>query len=289
MLFDLRGRRRPSLSFFADPEGGGGGGGGEAGGGGGGSGDAGGKGKEGDIDAKVAAAVEEATSGLKRKNEAVIEERRKFKAQAEEAAQLLEGLGGTEGIERLQKMRVSLESTELGKLLAEGKHDDWHEQKTKALRADQTNQLKVKDDAYAELEGKYVAVSQRLKRKNLETEVHSACGVAGVLESARSDVMLNADVLFNEHPEYQGLVIQDKDEGVVFGKDGKTPKSITEWLAEQKATKRHWFPPSKGADASGNLSGGERETDLGEIRDVRDWREKRKKLGMGTGFGTENI
>lgn len=270
-------------------DGGGGGGGSDDGGGGGKGGDAGSKGKEVDIDAKVAAAVEEATAGLKRKNEAVIEERRKFKTAAEEATKVLEGLGGQEGIERLQKMRTSLESTELGKLLAEGKHDDWHEQKTKALRADHANQLQAKDDANIELQGKYDVVSQRLKRKNLETEVHAACGAAGVIESARSDVMLNADALFNEHPEYQGLVIQDRDEGVVFGKDGKTPKSITEWLAEQKATKRHWFPPSKGADASGNLSGGERETDLGEIRDMRDWREKRKKLGMGTGFGTENI
>lgn len=104
--------------------------------------------------------------------------------------------------------------------------------------------------------------------------------------------MLNADAMFTQSSEHKGMVIKDEDGGVVFGKDGKSPKTIVEWLEEHRDSghKRHWFGASKGAGADGNLRGGERaDEDLSEVTSVKDWRDKRKKLGMGSGFGTENI
>lgn len=289
MRFDLIGRRRPVLFFNDDPGGGGGGGGGgDPAGGGGGDPSGGGGGRAEDLQAQIDKAVEEATSGLKRKNDDLIRERRDAKSRLEEATKTLEGLGGEEGVARLVQLQQSLMKDELGRLLAEGKHEEWHEKKTKALRADHENQLQTLQEALDVKAKEVDAVSLRLRRKNLETDVHNACSACGVIDSARSDVLLYADTVFTEHEDYPGrLVIVDENEGVVFGKDGKTPKTMAEWLEDQKAERRHWFPASKGADAASNLHGGERAADLSEIAGVTDWREKRKKLGMKSGFGSD--
>ena len=236
--------------------------------------------------------VDEELASTRAHRDATIEEKRALKTRFDEIKKVVDDLGGQEGIERLSKLREALAKDELGKLLAEGKHDEWFDKKSKAQRADHANQLKVLREELDGIKSERDTTTLALKRKNLETEVLAACGAHKVLDDARSDVMLNADAMFTQDPEHKGMVIKDEDGGVVFGKDGKSPKTIVEWLEEHKDSgrKRHWFGASKGAGADGNLQGGERtEDDLGEVTSVKDWREKRKKLNMGSGFGTDNI
>ena len=87
------------------------------------------------------------------------------------------------------------------------------------------------------------------------------------------------------------LVMRDRDGGIEYGKDGKTPKTVQEWLQEQVERKRHWFPPSKGAGADTSVgAGGKREdVDLSDVSNVKDWRVAREKLGMKSGHGRDSF
>jgi len=245
------------------------------------------KGKE-ELKKLVDAAVLEATANLKEHNKKLIDEKKATDARNKELGDIIEKLGGSEGLERLSKMHESLQKDELGKLLSQGKHDEWFDQRTKALRADHEQVVKKRDEQIAKLTADRDGVADLLRRKVLETAVRAACTAGGVVDTAVDDVLLRAQVVFKHDPE-KGLVIRDeKDGGVVLGKDGKTPKSVGEWLEEQKATARHWFPPSKGGDATGNAGkGGGRpgEVDLGAVQSMDEYREARKKLGLGQGVG----
>lgn len=250
------------------------------------------KAKEGDskdeLKKLVDAAVEEATSGLKARNQKLIDEKREVDTRNKELAVILEKLGGADGLERLQKMHDSLQKDELGKLLSQGKHDEWFDQRTKALRADHAQVVQKRDEEIKKLTTERDAATEQLRRKVLETEVRAACTACGVVDTAVDDVLLRAQNVFKHHKE-KGIVLLDTDEGVVLGKDGKSPKSVSEWLGEQKEAARHWFPPSKGGDAQGGTAGnkGSKEPDLGNMS-MADYMAYRKKQGIGSGTSIEN-
>lgn len=280
----LRFMDRPSFMRFPEGDGGGGGGDGGEGGSGGGEGDG------DDIDSKVQKAVEEATSGLRKNRDDLIAEKRALKKQFEELNDVVTALGGGEGIKKLQVMKRTLEKDELGKLLAEGKTEDWFEKRAGAMRKDYEDKLKLASDQLEELKKERDGAVEQFRSQALESKVLSACAEAGVVDSAFDDVKAAAGALFKNDPEH-GLCIRDKEGSVVYGKDGKTPLTPLEWLGMQKEHKRHWWPPSQGAGATGGRggAGGSDEVDLSEVRDVGEWRKLREKMGMKSGVGTGSI
>lgn len=219
-----------------------------------------------DIEARIVKAVEEQVAGLKKTNEELKNEKTQMSSKFDTFSQAIEALGGidtlkglgtAETIKQMVEMRSRFEKDEQGKLLTEGRYDEWFDKRTDALRADHKNQLaQIQALAEQEKAGKDAA-EIALRKKVLETEVSSACSDAKVESSAWLDVQLRAQQVFTYDPERKRLVVRDADGGVVFGKDGKTPKSIREWLDEQKEVSRHWWPSSKGSGAGGSDRPGE--------------------------------
>lgn len=219
-----------------------------------------------EIDAKIRAAVEEQVAGLKKTNEELKNEKTAMASKLEQVSSAIESLGGLETlkglgnadtIKQMVEMRSRFDKDEQGKLLTEGRYDEWFDRRTEALRKDHQNQLtQLQTLAEQERQAKE-ATETTLRRKVLETEVSAACLDAKVESSAYLDVQLRAQQTFVYDPERKRLVLRDSDGGIVFGKDGKTPKSIREWLDEQKDVSRHWWPQSKGGGASGSNRPGE--------------------------------
>ncbi len=214
-----------------------------------------------ELEARIAKAVEEQVAGLKKTNEELKNEKTQVAAKLDSFSQAIEALGGidtlkglgnADTIKQMVEMRSRFEKDEQGKLLTEGKYDEWFDKRTDALRKDHQNQMaQLQTLAESERKGKEMA-EIALRKKVLETEVSSACGDAKVEPSAWLDVQLRAQQVFTYDPDRKRLVVRDSDGGVVFGKDGKTPKSIREWLDEQKDVSRHWWPSSKGGGAGGS-------------------------------------
>lgn len=242
-----------------------------------------------ELDRRVTERVEKELSGIRNKNSELITTNKELKKQHEEVIGRLEGLGGDEGIQRLQTMHENLMKDELGKLLAEGKHEEWFEAKVQAKDADHLSQVtKLTEELETARSEREVAVTA-YKDQVRTVAIGAACIKCKVVESAHDDVQRAAAEVFDNDPEH-GLVIRDKNNAVIFGKDGQTPKTPEEWLDEQVNERRHWFQPSGGVGAQSGLvrAGASNEVDLSAPGSVSEWREKRKKLGMGTGFGAHN-
>lgn len=203
------------------------------------------------IEAQIQAAVEQATQGLRQNRDQVLAEKRKLTEQFTALSNQLEALGGAEGIKRLTAMHDSLMKDELGKLLAEGKHDEWFERRTQALRGDYEQRVEALQKQLNEAAEGREAANTKLARTLLKTEVDAASVEAEVEKTALEDVRLAAEQVFTYDETIGKHVIQDENGVVLLGKDGQTPKTVLEWLEEQRQPRRHWFPPSQGAGANG--------------------------------------
>lgn len=266
-------------------EGGSGGGGSSAGGEGsvGGEGGTGGDGGSGgpDIAAQVAAAVEKETANLKEFNQKIIAEKRQLENDFKGLKGTLDKLGGDDGITSLLNMKKNLEKDEVGKLLAEGKHEDWFEKRAASLKRDHENQMKKLASDLEKAQETNQLLDGKLRGTVLRAEVLSAAKDSQVLASAVSDIQLRAERAFTYDTERDMLVVKDENGGVLFGKDGTSPKSVAEWLDEQKDDARHWWPASQGSGASGSGdsggSGGDANLDKADMATYRKKRMEQKK------------
>lgn len=248
---------------------------------------AGGGGGDEDIEAKIAQAVEKAVVGLKENNGALKQEKTQLKEQFDTLQGLVESLGGADAlkslgnadtVKQLAEMRKRFEADENGKLLGEGKYDEWFDRRVGGLKKDYENQIAETAKRAEEAEKKSEGYLNAFRQKVLETEVASAAAGSGIESTALLDVQLRAQREFQFDAERNALVLRDQDGGVVFGKDGKSPKTVREWLDDQKEVSRHWWPPSKGGGAEGSERGGAGK-DLGSLG-FKEYQEQRKKDGF---------
>lgn len=207
-----------------------------------------------DLQAQITAEVSKATEGLSKTNKALKDEKKALKERLDALAGQLEMLGGEAGIKQLAEQRKKLLETEEGKLLAEGKHQEWHELKLKSYKQNHENQLTALQKNIDEATARATAAEKKLQKNLLKSSVAEARSAAKTLDSVgvQEDILNAAEKVFEYDPEYDAMVIKDKDEGVVFGKDGKTPKTVTEWLNEQQEPRRHWWPDSVSGGAQGS-------------------------------------
>jgi len=212
----------------------------------------------GDLQTQFTAAVEKATEGLKNTNKALKEEK---KAESEKLKALLnqfDDLGGADGVKNLMAQRAEMLKTEEGKRLASGKHEEWLGLKTTAMRKDHENQLTaVREEAKKIAEERDASVSE-LRTLRLSVDVSRAMTEGKVRTDSPAladDILAAAEKVFTYDPDRKAMVIKE-DGGVVFGKDGKTPKTVTEWLNEQQESRRHWWGDSVGGGARGSVNGG---------------------------------
>jgi hypothetical protein len=252
--------------------------GGDAGGGGGGA--------EPDFETKLQKGIEAATAGLKGNRDELLAEKRRMGTEIENMRKTLDGLGGEDGIKKLTEFRARLENDEVTKLLAEGKHDEWLDQRTTAMRAEHANQVeKLKTELQSARELAETSVKS-LRDSQLSALTERAAQEAEVAPGVSPDIQLYVQQLFEFSEEHGRHVIRDSNGVIVLGKDGESPKTVGEWLVEQKKTKTHWWPPSEGAGAGGGMGSGGRGPDATDISrmSMSEYRKYRETQNMGSGY-----
>lgn len=208
---------------------------------------------------QIDAAVAAATEGLRTNNASLKSEKTELKSQFDALKSSFDSLGGVDGVKALMEQQSKLRETELGNLLADGKHDEWFDTRTAALRADYEskygaleNTLKEKDEAVA-------TFASRFENLKLDVAVSEAAVEAKTLAEVGvlADIKRAAREVYAFDPELDALVMKDAQGNVVYGKDGKTPKPVSEWLLEQQEKSRHWWGVSTSGKAPGSkLPGG---------------------------------
>lgn len=95
-----------------------------------------------------------------------------------------------------------------------------------------------------------IAVKNSLMSSALKAELRSNALKAGVSPMAVDDVVMRGVGLFVVDDD--GSIVSKKDGQVQFGKDGKSPYSVSEWLEEIKPNTPHWYADmNKGGGAPG--------------------------------------
>lgn len=204
----------------------------------------------------VRKAVADATTGLKAKNEEILGEKKKTKAELES---FLEMVGGEEGVERLKKQREAAQTSELDKLLADGKHDEWFEQRTESMRKRHDSELAARDEIITNLTGERDAAAQALSSYRVNSAIDHACDEVAVKPQYREAVrrMVNDRI----------QIAEDEDGKVsfsVYEEDGKTPAfgprgkemTIPELVDSLREKMGDMFQPSTGGGSTGGGKGG---------------------------------
>jgi hypothetical protein len=226
--------------------------------------------------------INRAVEPIKRNRDEILNEKKQLKSQLDSLQTQIEAIGGSDGIKALIEMKERLSKDETGKLLAEGKHDEWFERRANAMRADLEKRIKAANEA-AEIAAKERDLARSAySRKEIDTSLMQAAAKVGVVDTAIDDVLLRASSVFTFDPKV-GVCIKDENGQVVIGKDGKSPKSPSEWLEDLKDRARHLFAGSRGAGAEGGMGGPISDASLANMS-MNDYRDYRKKQGMNSGW-----
>lgn len=95
---------------------------------------------------------------------------------------------------------------------------------------------------------------RQLESLLIDSAVRDAAIKSGVQPSAVEDVLLRAKTTFQIKDGQS--VPMDSNGGVIYGKDGTTPMSVSDWTTGLKKTAPHLFLGSQGGGAQGSGGGG---------------------------------
>jgi hypothetical protein len=238
-----------------------------------------------EVSKRIADAVEKAISPIRQNRDDILVEKRKVKESLDLLQSQIDSLGGSDGLKNLLEVRERLSKDEMGKLLADGKHDEWFDRRAAAMRRDFENKLKSATDQ-AEIAAKERDLARtHYANEKIDTTVMQAATKAGIVDTAVDDVLLRAKNSFTFDPR-AGVCMKDQDGQIILGKDGKSPKGVSEWLDEMKDKARHWFAGSRGAGAEGNMAGGNGALSDAQVANMSmsEYKDYRKKQGVNTGW-----
>lgn len=131
------------------------------------------------------------------------------------------------------------------KMLDAGKVDELLEERTKAMRTDYEKQIKT-------LTEKVTSSDSQLERLVIDNALKDAGLKAGVRDTAMEDVVLRGRARYKMQ---DGKAVPMTADGkVIYGKDGETPETMTEWFGSLASAAPHLFNPSNGSGANGSGS-----------------------------------
>lgn len=195
-----------------------------------------------EVAAQIQVAVDAATSGLKATNAALKAE----KQAALDKAKAFDGLD----VEELKSFHAQFKDSEDLKLIKDGKIDEVLQRRNAKLIEDTAKQIKAAQDERDAEKAKNGKFSQRV----LNDSIRASAARAGITDpGAVEDVILNARMDFTLDDE--GNPVQMRDGEVVLGKDGKSPFSPDEWIAQKAPSRKFWFPLGNSGSEQGNSSG----------------------------------
>jgi hypothetical protein len=226
------------------------------------------------ITASIEAKVAEATTGLKTKNEELLNEKKKIA----DTLKNFENLDPTAAREALK----FLEENEDARLIKDGKIEELLVKKTSTLKTqheEEANRLKLELEK-AKNEG--VTYKSKFESKVIADALREEAILQGVVPEALSDVVLRGNSIFT---------LDDKTALEARDKDGKLVKTADDlvltpqkWIESLKITSPHYWPGSKGAKAfSGDTDSTEYTVALanaakkGDMVAYRALRDKKKK------------
>lgn len=178
---------------------------------------------------KIQAYLEEQTRGLKTKNSELLG---KF-GELKDFKQKFEGVD----VDQILQFAEKAKQEELTKKLSEGKFDEVLAQKTDLMRSNYEQKL-----------SEQTSRAQTLESKVLNGFIATYAAQAGVQPEAIDLVNMLAQSQFKLDASGDPVAVNAQGE-VINGKDGKTPLTVTDWLASLRETKPILWGTPQGSSA----------------------------------------
>ena len=225
-----------------------------------------------DVAKLIQAAVQEATSGLAANKEEILGEKKALQEKLDAMGKQWEGLDP----EAVRTIMNRLENDEETKLLAEGKTDEVIARRTERLQADHAKQIEKLQAAIDERDTSLSTAQKQVKQLTVSHSLQKAASELGLIPSAIDDALARAMNVF-QVDDKGGLTVQENG-ATVYGKDGKSPMTPSEWLETMKEKAPHWFPAPSGGGANGGAGGkgGKHQITREQARDPQVYRAAKK-------------
>lgn len=196
--------------------------------------------------AKAKEVVDKEVTGLKSKNAELLGLNKTIKSELEQFKGQFDGLD----VDAVKGLLQKVNQDEEASLIAQGKIDEVVSKRTERLRGDYDKQLQAEREAREKAE----AFANRFKDKALENMVRTAARKAGALPEAEDDIVLRARAAgFTLNEDASDLMAFSGEGETIYSKDGKTPLSIHEWMAESlREAAPHLWPRAQGAGPTGD-------------------------------------
>lgn len=232
------------------------------------------------------AKIQEEVSGLKKKNEELLGEKKSVQQKLEEYNKKLEGID----IEEAKKLLEQTKQQQKKQMLAEGRDEDYLkleiQNRVSEIERDYLTRLEVEAEAKrqaAEKADRYESMyrDKIITDKIREEALKSGCyATPAVLE----DICNRGKRIFSLNATEDGVEARDKEGNLRKTLDGVKIFSPEVWLSELKREAPHYFPPSESTGSKGNTRGGSSRDDIFERMQIAsksgDMQEYRRLRAM---------
>lgn len=196
-----------------------------------------------EVQALIQAKIDETVSGLKKKNQELIEKEKKHREQLSQ----FEGVD----VEKFKTLQKQIETNEEMRLLSEGKTEEVVARRVEAMKRDYDSQIAAREAKMAEYEATLKKKEEKLAELVIDGQLREAYVSLDFDPDALDFVLMQGRQVFMMD-ENGRAVPRDEHGNLIFGKDGKTPISAREYLEGLADKKKFLRKPSKGAGASPN-------------------------------------
>lgn len=209
------------------------------------------------------AKIQEEVSGLKKKNEELLGEKKSVQQKLEEYNKKLEGID----IEEAKKVLEQTKQQKKKQLLDEGKNEDYLkleiQNRVSEIERDYLTRLEIELEAKKQATEKANKYETMYKEKMIVDKIREAALNSGSYKtpSVLEDICERGRKIFHLNHSEDNIEARDADGGLRKTEDGKilTPEI---WLNELRKITPHYFPPSEGTNSRGSSKGGNSRDDL---------------------------
>jgi hypothetical protein len=154
-----------------------------------------------------------------------------------------------------EELRTIQKRVKDGELVMNSSLEEVLSKRVAEMKAEYDSQLEARGKEAEDYKGKYVDIETRYNQKLIDSEVVTAIldPKNGVRPEALEDIKRRAYEAFRIK---DGKPIPFAGDQPVYGKDGVTPITASDWIAKMKDSAPHYFKESKGGGADPGAGGG---------------------------------
>ena len=197
------------------------------------------------LTASIDEKISEATSGLKGKNEELLDEKKKL-------GKVLKNFENVDP-EKAKEALKFLEENEYAQMIKDGKVDEIIEKKTSQMRSDHEAAVSELSTKLTETEDSGRLYKNMYEKKMIEDNLRKVAIEAGVRPEAVSDILMRGLTVFSLDDK-EGVEARDGEGKLVKTADDKVLTAKL-WIDKFKESAPHYFPESESAGAHGGKKG----------------------------------